>query len=332
MKKCSVIVPMYKGKQYIRECIDSVCRQTYKNFELILIDDGSPDDTYEFVKSIVSNYPDHSIHMLTQDNIGVAATRNKGIDLAEGEYIAFMDQDDCIADDYLEKLMYSAEENNSDIVLCGYVRRRDDGKILKAVKVNDDPFSKYRIVAPWARIYKKAFLKENGLQFLSTPCGEDTYLTIQAYALTEKISAVEKYTGYIWRYNPSSVSNTKQKSAKTADEACATYERILAALPEKRCSDPVDEEYFFIRGCIFYLLFSSYAESREEIDAAYDRYFSFLDNNFPDYMKNPHIGIFRPRCENASVRFVIWAFLLMKKIGISRAFARRRIKIKPEKS
>ena len=322
MKKCTVIVPMYKGKQYIEKCIQSVAAQTYSSWELILMDDGSPDDTYDFVAEILKNYQNFDIQLLTQENMGVAETRNKCVTLASGEYVAFMDQDDTIMPDYLERLMGAAQKDDCDIAMCGYVRKRDDGKILKTVTLTNDSLSKYRIVAPWARVYKKSFLLDNGLKFLNTACGEDTYLTVKAYALTQNICELTDYNGYVWRYNPSSVSNTKQRSVKIADAACDTFKKIVALLPDQRYSKREDEEYFFIRSCTFYLLFASHAENSEQIDYAYNKYFSFLETNFPNYMKNPHVGLLKPKCESASVRCTIWGLLFLKKLGLARTFAK----------
>ena len=326
MSKCSVIVPMYRGKKYIEACIDSIITQTYTDWELILMNDGSPDDTYDFVSKIVDRYPDKDIRLLTQENKGVAETRNICVGYAAGKYVAFMDQDDTVEPDYLERLVTAAESNDADIAICGYIRRNDAGKKLKTVRLFKDSWSKYRIVAPWGRIYKKEFLVNNNLKYLTTPCGEDTYLTINAYAITDRIEILEDYTGYVWRYNEDSVSNTSQRSVKIADAACETFEKIITALPKDRISNPVDEEYFFIRSCVFYLLFSSCSESREQIDSAYDKYFSFLNKNFPNYKRNRHIGIFKPKSEGADVRFIIWAFITMQKLGLARAFVRARSK------
>lgn len=320
MKKCSVIVPIYKGKPYIEKCIQSVIAQTYTCWELILMDDGSPDYTYDFVKKIVDKYPTYDIKLFRQENRGVAETRNYCVTLATGEYIAFIDQDDTVDTEYLKKLVSEADTTDCDIAMCGYVRKRNDGKIIKTVRLSNSSFSKYRIVAPWARIYKKSFLIENSLKFLSTSCGEDTFLNIKAYALTPKTCIIEGYTGYIWHYNQNSVSNTHQKSIKTADTACATFEKIISELPEQRCSKPEDEEYFFIKACLFYLLFSSHSESKSDVDYAYNRYFDFLNNNFPNYEKNPLIGIFSPKCESFSVRFTVWAFMVLKRLRLARTF------------
>ena len=318
MKKCSVIVPLYRGKQYIDECIKSVIAQTYSNWELILMDDGSPDDTYDFVKNIVDQYTGYDIRLLRQENRGVAETRNTCARLAEGEYIAFMDQDDKMQEDYLERLMRVAENDDRDIVLCGFERRTDENKLTKRVTLQNDTWSKYRIITPWARVYKKSFLVDNDLKFLTTACCEDFYMTILAYAATINIGVVEEYAGYIWRYNPTSVSNTKQKSVTIVDAVCSTYEKIMQDLPENRVSLYVNEEYCFVRSCVYYLLYANHAENSKQIDYAYDKYFEFLEKYFPNYRKNDYISLFRPKSEEFSVRCMVWGFMLLKRIGLAK--------------
>lgn len=322
MKKCSVIVPLYKGKQYIEECIQSVIDQTYTCWELVLMDDGSPDDTYDFVSNVIKKYENYDIHLYRQENAGVAETRNRCIGLATGEYVAFMDQDDKMDIEYLKTLMSAAEVNEYDIVLCGYERRTDENKLTKRVTLVNDSWSKYRITAPWARIYKRSFLIENNLKFLTTACGEDTYLTILAYAKTTDIFAVENYAGYVWRYNSASVSNTKQKSATIADAACNTFEKIMLSLPENRVSMYVDEEYCFLRLCFYYLLYATHAENSSQIDYAYDKYFSFLEKYFPNYAKNEYISLFKPHSEEFKIRAMVWTILLLKRMHLARAFVK----------
>ena len=111
--KISIIVPVYNAEKYIGTCIDSILKQTYQNFELLLINDGSSDNSLEVLNQYSKK--DKRIRVIDQKNIGVAKTRNKGIQLARGEYIAFIDNDDYIDEDYLEQFMNVC--NNQDIVI-----------------------------------------------------------------------------------------------------------------------------------------------------------------------------------------------------------------------
>ena len=101
-KKVSVIIPVYNGKKAIKRCMDSVLNQTYKNLEIIVIDDGSSDGSSEYLHTL---YPNGEIQIITKANEGVAKTRNRGILMATGEYLAFVDQDDYLLPTYLEEYM-----------------------------------------------------------------------------------------------------------------------------------------------------------------------------------------------------------------------------------
>ena len=292
------------------------------------MNDGSPDDTYDFVAKIIEKYPDRSIRLLTQENRGVAETRNTCVELATGEYVAFLDQDDRFKPDYLEKLMGKVTEADEDIVLCGYERRTDEDKMTKRITVTSDSLSKYRIITPWARVYRRQFLLDNGLKFLTTACCEDFYLTIHAYAITKNIGIVDDYSGYLWRYNKESVSNTKQKRVTIVDAVVSTYEKIVAELPENRVSSFEEEEYCFVRSCIYYLLYATNYEKTEQIDYAYDKYISFLNEHYPNYKKNRYISLFRPRCEEQIVRCMVWGFVLLVKLHLARPFIKLWCRVK----
>lgn len=331
MKKCSIIVPLYRGKDYIEECIASVVAQTYTEWELLLMNDGSPDDTYDFVADVIKKHPTHNIRLMTQENKGVAVTRNNCVKLADGEYVAFLDQDDRFKPDYLEKLMGALTDKEEDMVLCGYERVTDEEKVTKRITVNSDSLSKYRIITPWARVYRRDFLLENGLEFLTTACCEDFYLTIHAYAITKNIGIVEDYSGYLWRYNKESVSNTKQKNVMIVDAVVSTYEKIVSELPENRVSSHEEEEYCFVRSCIYYLLYATNYEKTEQIDYAYDKYIDFLRKHYPNYRKNRYISLFRPRCEEQIVRCMVWGFVFLEKLGLARTFIKLWCRVRRKK-
>ena len=102
MSLISVIVPVYKVEEYLYECIDSIRRQTYKDLEIILVDDGSPDNCGMICDEYAKN--DERIRVIHQNNAGLSSARNKGIENASGDYLCFVDSDDFISDDYCETL------------------------------------------------------------------------------------------------------------------------------------------------------------------------------------------------------------------------------------
>ncbi len=125
MEKISVVIPVYNSQKYLEKCLGSVVNQTYNNFEVILIDDGSTDSSFEFCQSIINANHNKNIKLIHQQNGGVSSARNAGIDNSTGEYIVFIDSDDEVDSDMLEYL-YSLINSNSecDLGVCGYYKDR----------------------------------------------------------------------------------------------------------------------------------------------------------------------------------------------------------------
>ena len=117
-EKVSVIVPVYNVENYLERCIKSILGQTYENLELILVDDGSTDTS----PAICDRYQnDPRVKVLHKENEGAGETRNKGIDLASGEFLTFVDADDYLAACFLERLMEVSHKEGCDIVQCGFL-------------------------------------------------------------------------------------------------------------------------------------------------------------------------------------------------------------------
>ena len=121
----SVIIPVYKTELYLKRCVDSVCNQTYKNLEIILVDDGSPDDCPTMCDRFKK--VDSRIVVIHQDNKGLSGARNSGIHIAHGEYIAFVDSDDYVSPEYIQKMIEAARLYNVPLVMCNFLYVNPDG-------------------------------------------------------------------------------------------------------------------------------------------------------------------------------------------------------------
>ena len=125
--KITVVVPVYNTSDYLTKCINSITNQTYRNLEIILIDDGSTDESLELCKLLAER--DSRIKVIHQDNKGLAETRNKGMELATGEYICFIDSDDYIENTMLEKLLKAIKQTNADVCEGSFYIHMKDGNI-----------------------------------------------------------------------------------------------------------------------------------------------------------------------------------------------------------
>ena len=184
MTKVSVIIPVYNGGKYIAKGIDSLLKQTFKDFEIICINDKSTDNSLEILEEFEKK--DKRIKVIKNSkNIGAALTRNVGIDMAEGEYIYFLDADDYIDEKYLEGMVNKIEQKRCDIVLNMSIQSESNGTVSQfhhpsMPKINPDGEYLDKITtihdAPcfiWARIYRKSFLNENKLRFLDIHATDD---------------------------------------------------------------------------------------------------------------------------------------------------------------
>lgn len=164
--KISIIIPIYKVEKYLSNCIDSVLNQTYKNMEIILIDDGSPDQCGVIADSYKEK--DRRVRVIHQENGGLSDARNSGIEVATGKYIVFVDSDDMISEEFVEKMHRYILENNAQISVCKRLTFYEDKRIDRAVKkmpkvkIEDSAEAAKKIlyqkgydVSAWGKMYLK---------------------------------------------------------------------------------------------------------------------------------------------------------------------------------
>ena len=136
MPLVSIIVPVYKAEQWLHRCVDSILAQTMTDFELLLIDDGSPDKSGEICDEYASK--DSRIKVIHQENKGSVGARNAGLAIAQGKYLAFVDSDDYVRENMLSAMVAVAERDNLDIVWCGVECELKDQSVFSLFEVKDD--------------------------------------------------------------------------------------------------------------------------------------------------------------------------------------------------
>lgn len=308
----TIVIPVYNAESYIRKCIESILRQTYTNWEIIAIDDGSTDNSLVVLCEYEKKYHE-KIRVISQSNSGVANARNKGIKEAKGKYIMFIDNDDYIDQDYIINFMKLADDGDFDCIVSGFRRENSMGEVIEKF-VPTNIWSVYIAdFAPWARIIKKDFLRENNIYFLNSPIGEDIFFNYKMLAKTDKVGII-KESGYVWYYNEKSVSNVKQKGLKEIDEFLLLLDKIKSISEGK----PVFFEYWIIRYAIWYLLYSG-------SNASYKR-FLWADKRIFTWMRENNIKMVYPineytKQDNIKVKFGIRVYIFLHKLHLNRLFA-----------
>lgn len=267
----SVVIPVYNAQDGIKRCVDSLLNQSFKNFEIILLNDGSKDNSLNILKEYELKYS--FVRVIDKQNEGVAVTRNKGILLAEGEYTMFMDNDDFVDSDYIETFYQAIHEKKLDLVIGGYKRVNKDNQIIFSQDIQQSEWSKYIIMAPWAKVYRTEFLKTNNLEFFDYGIGEDIVFNLAAYKTTDKIGLLD-YKGYNWYYNNQSISNTSQRGFSPKIDILVLFSKILEL---GKPSELV--VYYLKRYYVWYLLFSGRSSSDQEFIHQYIRIKEWLKEN-----------------------------------------------------
>lgn len=198
MAKVSLIVPIYNSSKYLKKCINSLLNQTLKDIEIFLINDGSKDESDKIIKE----YNDKRIKYISKENEGIGKTRNRGIKDATGEYIAFVDSDDYLNEQFCEQMYNKAHQDNCDLVICDFYEDRGN---LQEIRFKDFEDSSLRKnpnlinninLGPCNKLYLLDMLKKNNIYFEENLKYEDAPFVIKAIKNAKKIGKVNKYLTY----------------------------------------------------------------------------------------------------------------------------------------
>lgn len=236
--KVSIIIPCYNVEKYIEKCLNSIVKQTLKEIEIICVDDGSSDSTFEIIKAY--SEIDKRIKAYTQQNKKQGAARNAGLKVARGEYIGFIDSDDWIDLNYYEKLYNTAKKYDSDIALADYIRI-GNGKTKVRLNIREERLftdldGKFNVCkqakqpCPTNKIYRAELLKKENILFPEGVYSEDKIFTLKAVYYANSVVSVPEIRYYYYR-QPHSTVKTKDM-AHYLDKINANKE-VLKFLKEK---------------------------------------------------------------------------------------------------
>lgn len=231
MPKVSIIVPIYNVEKYLDRCMQTLINQTLQDIEIIMVDDGSPDNCPKLCDDYAKK--DNRIKVIHKKNGGLSDARNAGLNIATGEYVAFIDSDDFTSKEAYETLYNKAKETNADIVYAGFTMHNSDGTENKCFVLNQTwegkdiiPFIKSMIfdtkpdidtiwMSVWNGIYKRNIIEKNNIRFLSEReyLSEDILFHTMLIPLCKKIVCIP-YTFYHYCYNGISLTHSSFNTNK----------------------------------------------------------------------------------------------------------------------
>jgi|AZIJ01.1.fsa_nt_gi glycosyltransferase involved in cell wall biosynthesis len=238
----SIIMPCYNAAAYIEEAVSSVFGQTIKNVELIVIDDGSTDQSLKLLASLKKNHP--QILILEQTNKGPYPARNRGLEQARGEYIAFLDSDDYWADDCLEKLLIKLTTVDADLSYCGWQNIVENGEngppYVPPAYEKEDTIKHFLNGCPWpihAALVKKAIVKKIGGFSTHHFSSMDYDFWLRIAAVTQNITQVPEVLAYYRWHDKGQISSIKWRQVLDAWSVRKTFisanPELLAHLPRE---------------------------------------------------------------------------------------------------
>ena len=250
----SVIVPCYNSQKYLKDCLDSLQAQRSPEIEMILIDDGSADETGRMLDAFAAAEP--RARVVHKENGGVSSARNRGIDLARGRYIAFLDADDTLAPGCLQMLFSAAESTGAQIVSAKHmILDMDANRLVPVVtpEVEQKPYAVAREIIHMHRIYNNIWNKLYDRRLFDSGArldpqvriGEDALLNLQLYLHAEKTLHLDSYT-YVYRVHGMS-------AMARIDGYSAAHQPMLRSMSRILSAEGVKERFFadFLQSCIW---------------------------------------------------------------------------------
>ena len=283
----SIIIPIYNVENYLNECLDSILRQSYHNYQVIMVNDGSTDSSLEIANMYVEK--DQRFKVYTKVNGGLSSARNYGLKYVDGEYLTFLDSDDYLSDDAYENMMKII--GNNDIVLSNirYFFENNTGFDLKGLntKVSDN-INEQALLSPmfaWNKIYKTKYFIENNILYPNGLWYEDIPVTVSLFVNTDKIVYLNE-TCYYYRQRSSSIMGQKTDKQKDIFKILEmTKDYLVNTDKYQRYYHEI--EYLYIEHLMLYGQYRFLVS--DNYQKMYEETVLIMNDNFINYKKNKYI-------------------------------------------
>jgi len=293
MPKVSIIVPVYNAQSYLPRCLDSLFAQTYQDFEVIAIDDGSKDNSFDILKRYEEKYD--KMRAFTQTNQGIGKTRNFGLQHASGTYVVFVDSDDEIVPEMLAKMVCRMEREKLDVLVCDYRECMEYANTRRDVciahfatcAIEDQPLLLFDInSSPWNKMYRRNFLLREQILFPEQLKYEDAQFVLHVLCAAKKIAHIEA-TLYVYRIHKE--SETTSMDQRVFD-IFAILDHCKANIIRYGKWEVLADvmEFFAINRLTVYNLQQVYQSDAKTAFSFIDRSYAYLNETYPNWRNNPY--------------------------------------------
>lgn len=279
--KISVVVPMYNVEDYLESCVSSLTNQTYKNLEIILVDDGSPDNSGKIADELARK--DSRIKVIHKQNGGLSDARNAGMAVATGDYMMFADSDDLLTETACEKLVSELEKEEADYVIGNYINCNEDGEFWEKPVFNTGKYKSFELnikdykdsffimnSGVWNKIYRRDFIEKLGLKFVIGLPAEDAIFTTYCFIKSKKVTYIPEIV-YVYRQRNAGTSISMNCTPKYFGGISKAYKMIYENF---RDNEEIGFYRFFYAKSMTYMLYkfidSQLLSEEEKIDVLSD--------------------------------------------------------------
>lgn len=294
-KRISVIVPVYNVENYLSKCIETLTAQTYSNIEILLVDDGSTDSSGQICDEYAVK--DNRIMVIHKENGGLSSARNAGMPKASGEYIAFVDSDDFVSEDYIESLLEACENNGAKVAACGYIEYYSPEKQIvccgekpytltgeDAVKDIFTMKNDIHVVA-WNKLYARELFVQNEITYPEGKIHEDVFTTYKLCARASTVAYVNKPCYYYVQRKGSIMGQNFSPKRLQLLEAVESVEPFV-----KENSPVYDTEYLFYVFLNYLTIINAMADSRYYDKVLFKNMVTLINSVMPEMKKNKYFG------------------------------------------
>lgn len=297
MPKLSIVLPVYNTEKYVRRCLESIFANDFQDFELILINNNSQDNSEQILLEFKEKYSDKVVYIKREDS-DISEARNLGIEKARGKYITFIDSDDYIEKDTLELMVKKIESENFDVVACDVKLVYEDGEKVNTISsgYEQDLFHKNRIretmlvyyPVMWNKVYKTEIIKS--VSFTKGVWYEDMEYLLRLYPAINSIGAVKKSLyNYLQRKN----SITYTYNDKLYD-IINNMENVINYYKEKGIYDEYKDELEYLYARYAFMTFPkrlAKCKNKEKYNKGIEFAFNKVKEYFPNYKKNKYLKV-----------------------------------------
>lgn len=308
----SIIIPVYNNDRFVEKCIRSVVEQTYNNLQIIIVNDGSTDGSYDIIKRLAEE--DCRIDVINQENKGVSAARNAGLEHAKGDYLTFVDGDDYISSDYIYNLMQCALENHAEMVITGLTMVRLDESVVRRIipgeyiRFEHEEWT-FRLSAVAAHMYETELWRRHNVRFHEGERGEDMPVSLFFSGICERISILQKADYYYVQHEESAMHSFKKQ-----DKSFLPYnalESTIVCLKNVGVRNSKDFHELFVLRIMASMINIAKGATKEEIRDLSEYIHRIIAEYYPECGKNPYTrinsGLDIPFMQRVAVKVLISA-------------------------